>query len=40
MIAVGLERHTLVCAYSECIRLVEDWQNEVAERVIQIDRER
>lgn len=40
MIAEGLETHTLICAYSKCIRLVENVQNEVAERAVEIDRER
>lgn len=40
MIAVGLERHTLICAYSKCIRLVVNGQNEVAERAVERDRER
>ncbi len=40
MIAAGLEGRTLICAYSKCIRLVENSQNEVAERAIEIDRDR
>lgn len=40
MIAAGLERHTLICAHSKSIRLVQNGQNEVAERATEIDRER
>lgn len=34
------ERHTLICAHSKPIGLVENGQNEVAERAVEMDRER